>query len=508
MTKIDQAAPDGAAFALQVADVSKTFGEAQVLDSVDFDLRWGEVHALLGENGAGKSTLMNILTGIYAADAGQVALDGVPAAIRAPSDAMALGIGMVHQHFKLILPFTARENLRLAAGSTGSDWAEIDAKIAEVLERTGLEVSLDTPVSALSVAEHQRIEILKVLILGARILILDEPTAVLTDQEAERLLSLMRDLVTSGHAIIFITHKLREVMAVGDRVSTLRQGQMVMDGQAVTGVTSADLSTAMIGGEQTSAEARLYHPPTTPILQIKDLSVWSDGVQSVVDANLTLHAGEILGLAGVGGNGQRELAEAVMGLTPATGQVALHGDSIETTSVAERRALGLRYIPADRASDALSPNNPVADNLSATAVRTGALGQSLVGPQRILDHARGLIEMFDITGATAGGRRPIRLLSGGNAQKAVLARELDKDAKLIIAHSPTRGLDVAACRFVHDQLSEATDRGCGVLLISEDLEEILALSDHIHVISRGRLATTPGARPAREDIGELMLGHA
>ncbi|MEM6663119.1 MAG: ABC transporter ATP-binding protein [Pseudomonadota bacterium] len=502
------AAPDGAAFALEVTGVSKSFGEARVLDSVDFDLRWGEVHALLGENGAGKSTLMNILTGIYAADAGQIHLNGAPVPVRSPADAMALGIGMVHQHFKLILPFTVRENLRLAAGSTGDDWTAIDAKISEVLEKTGLDVSLDVPVGTLSVAERQRTEILKVLLLGARILILDEPTAVLTDHEAERLLALMRDLVGSGHAVVFITHKLREVMAVGDRVSTLRKGRMVLRGKAVADVTSADLSIAMIGAEQAAVDARPARPLTQPILEIENLSVLSGRIKAVKDANLTIHAGEILGLAGVGGNGQRELAEAVMGLTPATGRIRLHGDPIEQATVAERRALGLRYIPADRASDALSPDNSVADNLAVTAVRTGKLGQRLVAPRRILSHARKLIAVFDIAGVTAGGRRPIRLLSGGNAQKSVLARELDTESRLIIAHSPTRGLDVAACRYVHDQLIEATDRGCGVLLISEDLEEILALSDHIHVISRGSLSTTPDARPAREDIGELMLGHA
>lgn len=514
MTFPDRAASVDAApvqpLALQVRGITKSFGDARVLDDVDFDLRWGEVHALLGENGAGKSTLMNILTGIYAADAGQIEIDGAIAAIRSPSDAMALGIGMVHQHFKLVLPFTARENLRLAAGSTtdGHDWAAIDARIQAVLERTGLEVSLDVPVSTLSVAERQRIEILKVLILGARILILDEPTAVLTDQEAEKLLGQMRDLVAADHAIVFITHKLREVMAAGDRVSTLRQGRLVMQGQTVAKVTSSELSVAMIGTQQVAAEARRAAQLTTLMLDIERVCVESSGVRVVNNASLRIHAGEILGLAGVGGNGQRELAEALMGLCPSTGRITLHGASAEGTSVAKRRDLGMRYIPADRSGDALSPNSSVADNLSATAVRAGALGQAFVTPGGVLRHAKGLIDAFGIAGARSGGRRPIRLLSGGNAQKCVLARELDKEARLIIAHSPTRGLDVAACRYVHDRLIEATERGAAVLLISEDLEEILALSDHIHVISRGALTTTPDAKPRREDIGALMLGHA
>ncbi|MEL7467777.1 MAG: ABC transporter ATP-binding protein [Pseudomonadota bacterium] len=512
MTDVEtaRAASADAAPALDVRGVSKRFGEATVLDGVDFDLRKGEVHALLGENGAGKSTLMNILTGIYAADEGQIAVCGAPARIRSPSDAVALGIGMVHQHFKLVMPFTGRENIRLAAGTAraGCDWVTVDARIAEVLRLTGLDVDLDVSVSALSVAERQRIEILKALTLGAEILILDEPTAVLTDQEAERLLGLMRDLASAGHAIVFITHKLREVMTAGDRVSTLRQGRMVMRGRAVTEVTSQALSVAMIGEQETTPIARGASALGAPLLQVQDLSVRNEGVGVVDGVTLTVHSGEIVGLAGVGGNGQRELAEAVLGLIPSTGSIALHGSALTDGSVSDRRAQGMRYVPADRTGHALSPNSSLAENLAAAAVRTGRLGHTFISIRTILGFAKSLINAFGIAGAIAGGRRPVRLLSGGNAQKSVLARELDDAARLIIAHSPTRGLDVAACRFVHDRLIEATARGAGVLLISEDLEEILALSDHIHVISRGRLATTENAKPGREDIGALMLGHA
>ena len=503
---INRAAPSGAALALQVSGVSKTFGDAVVLDAADFDLRQGEVHALLGENGAGKSTLMNILTGIYAADAGAVEVNGALEQIQSPAAAQALGIGMVHQHFKLVMPFTGRENVRLTAGATAT-WAETDAHIDDVLKRIGLSVQLDTPIAQLSIAERQRIEILKALTLGAQILILDEPTAVLTDQEAELLLALMRDLAASGHAIIFITHKLREVMAASDRVSTLRRGKMVMHGERVADVTSAELSTAMIGGQDISVIERGETALGAPLLQVKNLTASDSGVKAVSDIALTVHQGEIVGLAGVGGNGQRELAEALLGLRACQGMISLDGENLSAASVAQRRAAGLRYVPADRSSDALSLNNSLADNLSASAVRTGRLGRMFTSPKRITKHAKSLIAAFSIAGDTVGGRRPVRLLSGGNAQKAVLARELDGDARLIIAHSPTRGLDVAACRYVHDRLVEATARGAGVLLISEDLEEILALSDHIHVISRGQLATTPDAKPRREDIGALMLGH-
>ncbi|MDH3743417.1 MAG: ATP-binding cassette domain-containing protein, partial [Hyphomicrobiales bacterium] len=457
-------ASTGAALALRVDGVSKTFGDAKVLDSVAFDLKRGEIHALLGENGAGKSTLMNILAGIYSADAGQIEVGGTPASVHSPAASIALGIGMVHQHFRLVMPFTGRENVRLAVGATPdlADWTAADARIDQVLARTGLSVALDVPVSTLSIAERQRIEILKALALGAQILVLDEPTAVLTDAESDRLLLLMRDLAASDHSIIFITHKLREVMAAGDRVSTLRRGRMVMSGRAVADVTSSELSVAMIGDQDLSAPLRQGADLGAPLLQLDRVDVVSDAGLSVRGADLTVHCGEILGLAGVGGNGQRELAEAILGLRPITaGRIALEQAEIMDSSIADRRAVGLRYIPSDRSSDALAPNTSLAENLAATAVRTGALGRHLVPPGRIRQHALRLIDAFSIVGATADDRGPMRLLSGGNAQKSVLARELDTEAKLIIAHSPTRGLDVAACRYVHDRLIEATARGAG-----------------------------------------------
>ncbi|MEE4188054.1 MAG: ATP-binding cassette domain-containing protein, partial [Roseobacter sp.] len=441
--KTSRAVPPGAAFALRVHGVTKTFGKAVILQNADFDLRRGEVHALLGENGAGKSTLMNILTGIYTADAGTIEVDGLPVRIQSPAAAQKLGIGMVHQHFKLVMPFTGRENIRLAAGAM-ANWAETDARISDVVKRIDLNAELDVPVSHLSIAERQRIEILKALTLGARILILDEPTAVLTDQEAEKLLALMRDLAASDHAIVFITHKLREVMAAGDRVSTLRRGKMVMHGDQVADVTSTDLSTAMIGGQDISMIKRGPVTLGAPLLQAKNLTATEGDVTVIDDVSLTVHEGEIIGLAGVGGNGQRELAEVLLGLRACRGAIILGSEDIGPTTVAARRASGLRYVPADRSSDALCPNNSLADNLSATVVRTGKLGRGFISPKRIAEHAKGLIAAFAIAGDTAGGRRPVRLLSGGNAQKAVLARELDDQARLIIAHSPTRGLDVAA----------------------------------------------------------------
>ncbi len=504
-------ASTGAGFALRIAGVSKTFGEARVLDAVDFELRKGEIHALLGENGAGKSTLMNVLAGIYSAEQGSIEVGGAPANISSPTASIALGIGMVHQHYRLVMPFTGRENLRLAAGAVQSltDWSAVDRRIDEVLGRIALSIPLDVPVSALSVADRQRIEILKTLVLGARILVLDEPTAVLTDAESGSLLTLMRELAKSDHSVIFITHKLREVMAASDRVSTLRHGRMVMEGRAVADVTRDELSTAMIGDQDLNAPPRAESSLSVPLLQVSGVDVGGTASLAVRGAELTVHEGEILGLAGVGGNGQRELAEAVLGLRPVSaGTITLEGAEVSGSTVASRREKGMRYVPSDRAADALAPNASLADNLAATAVRTGELGRRFISPQKIRKFAAKLIEAFGIAGAIDGGRRPVRLLSGGNGQKVVLARELDGQAKLIIAHSPTRGLDVAACRYVHDKLIEATKRGAGVLLISEDLEEILALSDHIHVVSRGMITTSNDGKPGREDIGALMLGHA
>jgi len=478
-----------------------------VLDDVDFDLRPGEIHALLGENGAGKSTLMNILTGIYAADGGIIEIDGAGAAIHSPAQALALGIGMVHQHFRLAGPFTALENVELAAGALPALRGRgiVAARLSEAMARTGLDVPLDVPVDRLSVADRQRIEILKALSLGARILILDEPTAVLTDEEAEGLLRLVRSLADDGKSIVFITHKLREVMAAGDRVSVLRRGRMTLSGAPVAEATAEALSEAMIGRASGAGITRAAAKPGAVLLEIDGLSQ-APGLR---DVSLSLRMGQIAGIAGVGGNGQQELAETLVGLSPASaGRIVLAGHEIGTADVGRRRDLGLRYIPSDRARHALVPNAPLSHNLAAGAVREGRLGRltlSLAGLRRM---AVELISAFAIAGDTAGGTRPVRLLSGGNAQKAVLARELDDGAQLIVAHSPTRGLDVAACRFVHERLAEAAARGAAVLLISEDLEEIMALSDTIHVMSRGRLFTTPDARPDRAAIGRLMLGHA
>ncbi|WMS44722.1 ABC transporter ATP-binding protein [Acuticoccus sp. MNP-M23] len=494
---------------LAMEGVTKRFGGVTVLDAVDFAVAAGEVHALLGENGAGKSTLMNVLNGIYSADAGTIRIGGTPAAIHAPANALAAGLGMVHQHFRLARPFSGRQNIRLAAGAVDGlrTGAAFEARLAEVMAQTGLSVPLDRPVAALSVAERQRIEILKALVLGARILILDEPTAVLTDAEAERLLKLVRTLADRGIAVVLITHKLREVAQAADRVSVLRRGKMVLTGAPVDSAAAPALSRAMVGERELEEPLLPSVEAGVPLLSLCGASVAGETGAAVTDVSLVARSGRIVGIAGVGGNGQQELAEAIVGLRAlSAGTLCLGEADAGAASIWHRRELGLRFIPSDRAAFALAPNLSLDDNLAAPAVRAGTFGRWLVAFGALRRSAAALVEAFDIAGGK--GSAPVRLLSGGNAQKAVLARELGDDARVIVAHSPTRGLDVSACRYVRNRLRQAANRGAAVLLITEDLEEVLSTADEIHVMSRGALTTTPGATPTRQEIGELMLGHA
>ena len=509
-TDPQQAEESNRSSALSIRRINKHFGNTNVLREVDFTLLAGEVHALLGENGAGKSTLMNILTGIYAADSGNITVMGQPADIHSPGDALKLGIGMVHQHFRLVMPFTARENIRLAAGAFEHlrQPSDCDSAISRVVESSGLRAPLDQPVHELSIADQQRIEILKALVLGARILILDEPTAVLTDAESEKLLTLVRDLAGQGYSIVFITHKMREVIRAGDRVSTLRSGVMTLSGADISDVDVTVLTKSMMGDEQSAVHAKLTRDVGECLLHLDSVSVFASRKPAVDTVTLQLHRSEVIGIAGVGGNGQQELASAIIGLTALdSGSLQLDGRDISNDDIESRRAAGIRFIPSDRASLALALNTSVNENLAATAIRTGLLGRFL-SSRRVGNYAAGLVQSFEIAGVTGGGNRPIRLLSGGNAQKSVLARELDDSARIIIAHSPTRGLDVAACRYVHGRLLDSANRGCSILLISEDLEEILALSDRVFVMNRGKLLAAAGSNPDRQAIGKLMLGHA
>ncbi len=494
---------------LRMEGIGKSFGGRPVLQDVSFTLARGEIHALLGENGAGKSTLMNVLAGIYAPDAGRIRIDGEDARIRRPRDAAQLGIGMVHQHFRLVPDFTAAENLCLAGnGRPGlATIGEAANRLQQLGASTGLAVRPEIAVRDLSVAERQRVEILRVLAVGARILVLDEPTAVLTDQEAERLLAVVRGLAADGLAIVLITHRLREVAAAADRVSVMRAGRMVTPGLSTAGLDAARLAREMTG-EAPPPPTRRRREPGPVRLEAKELAVArSDGTKAVDGISLEVRGGEILGVAGVGGNGQQELADALIGLAPlARGRVLLDGVDVTSWAVWPRRERGLHYVPSDRSRLALVGELPVADNLAMAEVRAGRFGRFLLAARAIREAASDAIASFGIAGATP--EREARLLSGGNAQKLVLARELHDRVRVLVAHSPTRGLDVAAYAFVHGILAKAATAGAGIVLISEDLDEILGLSDRIVVMSRGRIAGERSANPSRAELGALMLGHA
>ena len=512
---------------LALSGVSRSFDGVRVLDHAAFDLKRGEIHALLGENGAGKSTLMNIVTGVYAPEGGRYLIDGKPAGIRGPKDALKAGIGMVHQHFRLVDRFTVAENVLLAAGQLGlfANAGEAGKAVVEAGRSVGLAVDPAAVVGRLSVAERQRVEILKVLALGARIVILDEPTAVLTDQEAASLLVAIRKIAAQGRAVVMITHKLREVAGHSDRVTIMRAGRTVISGAPVGTLGADDLGRLMMGEETSPAEAAeagvVEAPPPVAMAapgeeRLIVSALYTGGGQGgvgVSDVSFVLKAGEILGIAGVGGNGQQALAEAIVGLLPiARGHLTLDGWELGELAVAGRRDLGLRVVPSDRFASALIGELTVAENLALTRVRTGRyrsrLGRWLVGRGRMRQEAEAAIGGFAIAGATPGRRA--RLLSGGNAQKLLLARELeagDTGVRLLVAHSPTRGLDVKACAFVHAAIRKAVAAGAACLLISEDVEEVRALASRILVMSAGRIAGELPAGASASQIGALILGH-
>ena len=496
--------------ALEIAGASKAFDGRPALRRASFACDWGEVHALLGENGAGKSTLMNVACGLYAPDEGSIAVDGQPAAITAPADAARLGIGMVHQHYKLVKRFTVAENIVLACRSAlgvrrPRDAAEaVAAKAAEV----GFDIDPDAVVGDLSIAEQQRVEILKVLLLGARILILDEPTSVLTDQESVAALSFMRRLAEDGHAVILITHKLREVIGYSSRVTVMRGGETVLAGAETAGMDAETLARTMVGEEGETAE-RHARTLGEVRLRVEELSVRGAGGIGVEDVGFAVRGGEIYGIAGVGGNGQQELADALTGLRPpARGRIAIDDDEIAGRDVPAFRRRGMRAVPADRFRTGLLAELAVYENHGVTGVPAGEYGNpALVRRGAMKAAAAGAIDAYNIQGAAPATLS--RLLSGGNAQKLLLARELRGEASVLVAHSPTRGLDVSACRTVHDLLQGAADAGTACVLISEDLEEVLALSTTVAVISRGRLVGEFAAgEVSRAEIGRLMLGHA
>ena len=497
--------------AVAARDVTKRFPGIVANDGVTLEVRQGEVHALLGENGAGKTTLCNVLVGLYRPDGGQVEVRGRPTWFRSPRDAHEAGIFMVHQHFRLVQPLTVAENVLLGwSGRHDGLWftpRRIEPEVAGIAERFAMPIDPHARIWQLSVGEQQRVEILKALYRNATILILDEPTAVLTPQEVEQLFATLREMTAGGATVVFISHKLPEVLAVSDRVTVLRGGKVV--GTVQTAESDArSLAHMMVGRDivltRKGASGRTIGDT---VLELKGVSATSDlGTPALDDVSFAVGAGEVLGVAGVAGNGQRELAEVIAGERPRTsGSVAIAG-SVQRGTPWEAIEAGLGYVPEERMGVGVAPGLSIADNLILKSYRAKGSGP-LLHAKQITRNATDLIERFDIR--APGPKTRARELSGGNIQRLLLARELSRDPRVLVAASPTRGLDVAATDSVRTLLVESSARGVGVLLISEDLDEILDLSDRILVMYRGRVAGILDRDDAEVDrIGLLMAGAA
>jgi ABC-type uncharacterized transport system ATPase subunit len=510
------AASDGAAVAGRVAiacrGITKRFPGVVANDSVDFEAAEGEVHALLGENGAGKSTLSNILTGLYRADEGELELYGRPIAFQAPRDALDAGICMVHQHFRLVDTFTVTENIVLGdhrdvGRSFRIQPRAIERRVVELGERYGLAVDPRARIWQLSVGEQQRVEILKALYRDARILILDEPTAVLTPQEASALFETLRTMAAEGRTVIFISHKLHEVMAVADRVTVLRRGRSIAT-QRIGETSSRALAALMVGRELQGPDRQRRESFGNVVLSVEGLSADGDrGVTAVHDVSLTVRAGEIVGIAGVAGNGQRELAEAITGIRRAKeGVVRVDGKPLRSGDPRAAIHARIGHIPEDRLHTGVAPSLSVASNVVLKSYRDDPHSRGPMLMLRVIgERARSLIREFDVH--TPGPSTPARQLSGGNLQKVVIGRELTGTPRVLIAAAPTRGLDVGAIENVQNYLRDAATRDVAVLLISEDLDEVLELADRIAVIYEGRIAGEVDAKEASvEELGLLMAG--
>jgi len=495
---------------LQAKGITKRFPGVLANDKVDFDLKKGEIHSLLGENGAGKSTLMNILYGLYHQEEGEMLVNGNAVKVKDPNDSIALGIGMVHQHFMLVPVFTVAENIMLGDETTSRgllDRKAVSAKVKELSHQYGLDVDPEALVGQLPVGLQQRVEIVKTLYRDAEILILDEPTAVLTPQEAEELFVIMRSLTERGVSIIFITHKLKEVLAVSDRITVMRAGRVV---GTVTPdeVDQAKLASMMVGREVILKVKKGKATPKDQVLTVENLHIQDDrGLETVHDVSFEVREGEILGIAGVQGNGQTQLAEALTGLRATkSGHVTMDGSDITGKTPRPIIETGLAHIPEDRQRHGLVLSYSVADNMVLCNYYLPPFANGMVLQQEAVDaNAHTLIKEYDVR--TPSPFVPTAKLSGGNQQKVIVARELSREVKLLIASQPTRGLDVGSIEYIHKQIIAMRDRGIGVLLISAELDEIMALSDRIAVMYRGQIVTTVDAKDAtREQLGLWMAG--
>jgi ABC-type uncharacterized transport system ATPase subunit len=494
------------AAALELHGITKRFGDLVANDGIDFDVRRGEVHALLGENGAGKTTVMRIAYGLTQSDAGQVVVDGRALAIRSPRDAIAAGIGMVTQHFALVRPMTVAENLALGRSrGLGLDLDEARRRVVGASERFGITIKPDARVDDLSVGQQQRVEILKALSRDCRILILDEPTAVLVPDEVQALFGTLRSLVADGLSVVFISHKLAEVRAISNRVSVLRRGRLV---GTVPGATDErELAEMVVGRATIGVERPAADIPASaaPILRIRELDVpGSHGIPALSRVSLDVHGGEILGVAGVSGNGQTELVDVLSGMrAPSRGSVEVDGAELAGADPTRVMRARVGRIPEDRHASLIGDLS-VAYNLVLERLdefRTGGR----IDERRVHDHAVELIERFDIRARPSD---PVATLSGGNIQKVLLARVLSRDPRLLVVSQPTRGLDVGATEYVRSQLLERRANGAAVLLVSEDLDELLALADRLVVMYEGRIVgEMPTAKADVARLGMLMAGR-
>ncbi len=495
--------------ALEMRGITKRYPGVVANDGIDLTVRPGEIHALLGENGAGKTTLMNVLYGLATPDEGQILLDGQPARIAGPSDAIARGINMVHQHFMLVPVFTVAENILLGEETMANpvflDRREAHRRIVELGRRFGFEIDPEAKVGSLSVGWQQRVEILKALYRNAKILILDEPTAVLTPQETEEIFAVLKRLAADGHSIVFISHKLYEVLEIADRITVIRRGRVV--GERLPGETDEDdLAELMVGREVQLTVDRGESHPAGAVLKVSGLHVKDDrGNEVVRGVDLEVKGGEILGIAGVAGNGQDELVEAIVGLRkPSAGTVSLAGRNVTGRSPRGMNEAGVAYVPADRHRFGLILSFSLADNLVLTSYHRAPYARGILRDDRaIARDAETSVERFDIR--TPGVMVRAGTLSGGNQQKTIVAREFDRDLKLLVLDQPTRGLDVGSIEFIHRQIIAKRDAATAVLLVSAELDEVLEMSDRIAVMYRGRIVAIRDGRTAdKNEVGVLM----
>jgi simple sugar transport system ATP-binding protein len=513
---------------LELRGITKRFGGLVANDHIDLVVQPGEIRALLGENGAGKSTLMNVLYGLLQPDEGEILINDRPVHVRSPKDAIRAGVGMVHQHFMLVPVFTVAENVTLGAEpvrrltlpglSIGGlhvpslslpsfgllDRRRARTSVRELSRRFGLDVDPDAYVEDLPVGVQQRVEIIKALLRDASVLVLDEPTAVLTPGETDELFQIMRQLRDSGRSIVFISHKLKEVQAIADNITVIRRGKVV--GERPPTTSDAELAALMVGRSVQLRVSKETASPAGVVLDVRDLSVPRESGSLAVDAiSFDVRAGEILGIAGVQGNGQTELCEALMGLRPATGSVALDGADISAASTRDRLRAGIGYIPEDRQEDGLVGGFSVADNLILDVYDRPPYAAGIaLKPDAVRKAAVRLVKEYDVR--TTSVLTPAGTLSGGNQQKVVVARELSRGNTLLLASQPTRGLDVGSIEFVHSEIVKQRDQGVAVVIVSSELDEIYALSDRIAVMYEGKIVGFCSPDIAEHELGLLMAG--